>query len=335
MVKIGVIGCGYWGPNLIRNFFQIPTCDLLMAADFIQDRLNHMVSLYPSLKVTTNYNDVINNPEIDAVAIATPVFTHRKLAIEAMKQGKHVFVEKPMASSAEDALAMLELAEKHDLQLMVGHTFEYHPAVLKIKDLIGSGDLGDIYYINSQRLNLGLFQKDINVVWDLAPHDISMILLFLDQEPKYVSAIGASHINPRIEDVATLSMVFNNNIVAYIQASWLCPNKIRKVTIVGSKKMLVYDDIEPNNKIWIFDKGVEAPMHYDNFGDFHYSYRYGDISIPKVDNIEPLKVELLHFIKCIEENIRPNTDGNNGLRVVKILEAAQLSINNEGKPFPT
>ncbi len=334
MVKIGVIGCGYWGPNLIRNFSQISTCDLLIAADLAQERLNHMASLYPSLKVTTNYNDVINNPEIDAVAIATPVFTHRKLAIEAMKEGKHVFVEKPMASSVADALAMLELAEKQNLQLMVGHTFEYNPAVLKIKDLIASGDLGDIYYINSQRLNLGLFQKDINVVWDLAPHDISMILLFLDQEPKYISAIGAPHINPRIQDVATLSMVFNNNIVAYIQTSWLCPNKIRKVTIVGSKKMLVYDDIEPNNKIWIFDKGVEAPMHYDNFGDFQYSYRYGDISIPKVDNIEPLKVELLHFIKCIEENIRPNTDGNNGLRVVKILEASQLSIDNEGKPFP-
>ncbi len=331
MIRVGVIGCGYWGPNLIRNFCQMSDSEMIMAADLDQARLDRMKSLYPTLQTTRDYKDIINSPEVDAVAIATPVSTHKKFAIEAMEQGKHIFVEKPMTSRVADAQAMLDLSKKQGVCLMVGHTFEYHFAVLKMKEIIDSGELGDIYYINSQRMNLGLFQQDINVVWDLAPHDISIILYLLGKEPEYVTTIGTSHINPAIQDVATLTMVFNDNLIAFIQCSWLDPNKVRKMTIVGSKKMLVYDDIEANNKIWLFDRGVEAPFHYDTFAEFQYAYRYGDITIPKLDNHEPLKIQLKHFIECIEQKKVPKTDGRNGLRVVKILAAAQHSIDHGGK----
>ena len=233
MIKIGVIGCGYWGPNLIRNFHQIDRSEMVMAADLDQDRLKYIESLYPSVRTTTDYRDIINNPGIDAIAIATPVNTHKKIAIEAMEQGKHVFVEKPMASSVADAEAMIDLSESNGCCLMVGHTFEYTAAVRKIKEIMDSGELGDIYYISAQRLNLGLFQQDINVVWDLAPHDISIILYLIGKEPEYVTTIGTSHINPRIQDVATLTMVFDANLIAFIQCSWLDPNKVRKTTIVG------------------------------------------------------------------------------------------------------
>ncbi|EFK11618.1 oxidoreductase, NAD-binding domain protein [delta proteobacterium NaphS2] len=331
MYNIGVIGAGYWGPNLIRNFTQLERSNVLMVSDLRPERLGYIKSLYPSVETTTDYEDIINNEEINAVAIATPVFTHKDLAIQAMEQDKHVFVEKPIAASVADTREMIELADKKGLSLMVGHTFEYNPAVIRIKEIIDSGELGEIYYINSQRLNLGLFQQDINVVWDLAPHDISIILYWLGREPKYINTIGASHINPAIQDVATLSMTFDDRLIAFVQCSWLDPNKTRKITVVGSKKMLVYDDIEANNKIWIFDKGVEKPDHYDTFAEFQYSYRYGDISIPRIDSQEPLKLELSDFIASLENGNRPKTDGRNGLRVVKILEAAQHSIDNAGK----
>jgi predicted dehydrogenase len=331
MCNVGVIGAGYWGPNLIRNFQQIGRSNVVMVADLNPERLSYIQSLYPTIETTTDYKDVINNEEIDAVAIAAPVFTHKKFALEAMEQDKHVFVEKPMAASVADAREMIEASERKELCLMVGHTFEYHPAVIKIKEIIDSGELGEIYYINSQRLNLGLFQQDINVVWDLAPHDISMILYWMGKEPKYITTMGASHINPKVQDIATVSMVFDDNLIAFVQCSWLDPNKTRKMTIVGSKKMLVYDDIEANNKVWLFDKGVEKPEHYDTFAEFQYSYRYGDISIPKIANQEPLKMELTDFIDSIGNGKQPKTDGKNGLRVVKILEAAQHSIDYGGK----
>ena len=330
MIRIGVIGCGYWGPNIIRNIVQIPHVEMRKVADLNVERLNHIKCLYPAVKVTTDYREIITDLEIDAVAIATPVHTHKHLTVESFKNGKHVFVEKPMAGSIADAETMVEMAFKKDLQLMVGHTFEYHAAVLKIKEIIDSGLLGDIYYINCQRLNLGLFQKDINVVWDLASHDISVILMLLGREPNHVMSIGSSHINPSVEDVATTTLEFDNNIIGFIQTSWLDPNKVRKMTVVGSKKMLVYDDIQTNEKIWIYDKGVEIPDRYDTFGEFSYAYHYGDIVIPRIENKEPLRSELSHFIDCIENGSRPITDGKNGLRVVKILEAAQRSIEQGG-----
>ena len=259
MIRIGVIGCGHWGPNIIRNFVQMPHVEMRKVADLNFKQLNHIKCLYPTVETTTDYKEIVSDTEIDAVAIATPVNTHMPFAVEALENGKHVFVEKPMAGSIADAETMVQTAVKKELTLMVGHTFEYHAAVLKMKEIIDSGLLGDIYYVNCQRLNLGLFQKDINVVWDLAPHDISVVLMLLGKEPKHVTSIGASHINPSVEDVATTTLEFDNHIIAYIQTSWLDPNKVRKMTVVGSKKMLVYDDIQTNEKIWIYDKGVEIP----------------------------------------------------------------------------
>jgi predicted dehydrogenase len=326
MLNVGVIGCGYWGPNLIRNFSQLTECDVLNIADLNEKRLAHMKALYPGVEITTDYSAIINDPDIDAVAIATPVRSHYKFASEAIAAGKHVFVEKPLTASVEEAESLVALADRYNRKLMVGHTFEYTSAVRKMKEIIDSGELGEIYYINAQRLNLGLFQKDINVVWDLAPHDISIILYLLGREPEAVSTMGASHVNPSVEDVAVLTMHFPGDLIAFIQTSWLDPDKIRKMTVVGSRKMMVYDDVQPSEKIRIYDKGVEIPKHYDSFAEFHYSYKYGDIIIPRIEGTEPLRTQLSHFVDAIRRDIRPLSDGRSGLRVVKILEAAQRSL---------
>ncbi len=328
MFKVGVIGCGYWGPNLIRNFTQLKKSNVIRVADLDETRLAHMKRLYHTIETTKDYREIVNDPEIDIVTIATPVHTHYKLAWEALSADKHVFVEKPIAASVSEAEALIALSEKHQRKLMVGHTFVYTEAVRKMKEIIDSGELGELYYISSQRLNLGLFQQDINVIWDLAPHDISIILYLLDQEPQMVSAIGASHINPAIEDVAVLTLRFSGSLLGFIQTSWLDPDKIRKMTVVGSKKMMVYDDVQPTEKIRIYDKSVEKPIHYDTYTEFHYSYKYGDIVIPKIGGSEPLRTELNHFIECIENDEKPLSDGESGLQVVKILEAAQKSLDN-------
>ncbi len=327
MLKVGVIGCGYWGPNLIRNFVQLNESDVARVADLDSGRLKHMRTLYPGVQTTSDYRDIISDPEIDIVAVATPVQTHFNFGKEALLAGKHVFIEKPIAASVREVEELIDLAQKKNRKLMVGHTFEYTGAVRKMKEIIDSGELGEIYYINSQRLNLGLFQQDINVLWDLAPHDISIILYLLGCEPESVSAIGSSHINPAIEDVAILTMRFPNNLIAFVQASWLDPDKVRKMTVVGSKKMMVYDDVQPSEKIRVYDKGVELPQHYDTFAEFHYSYKYGDIIIPKIEGGEPIRTELEHFLDCINNDKTPASDGVSGLRVIKILEAAHNSIS--------
>lgn len=332
MLKVGVIGCGYWGPNLIRNFTQLSRSDVVRVADLEKARLEYIKGLYPNVETTMDYKDIIQDPEIDVVAVATPVHTHYQFASEALCEKKHVFVEKPMASSAKQAENLIDLAEKYQRKLMVGHTFIYTSAVRKMKEIIDSGELGKIYYINSQRLNLGLFQQDINVIWDLAPHDISIILYILDLKPQAVSAVGTSHINAAIEDVAVLTLRFSNGLVAFIQTSWLDPDKIRRMTVVGSKKMMVFDDVQPTEKIRIYDKGVEVPKHYDTYAEFHYSYKYGDIVIPKIDGGEPLRTELDHFIDCIKNDQTPLSCGRDGLHVVQILEAAEESLKNENKP---
>ena len=332
MLRVGVIGCGYWGPNLIRNFTQLSRSEVVRVADLDEARLKYIKELYPLTETTTDYRDIISDPEIDLVAVATPVHTHHKFASEALSEKKHVFVEKPIASSSKDAENLIHLAEQYQRKLMVGHTFIYTAAVRKMKEIIDSGELGEIYYINSQRLNLGLFQQDINVIWDLAPHDISIVLYLLDHKPQEVSAIGTSHINMAIEDVAVLTMKFANGLIAFIQTSWLDPDKIRKMTVVGSKKMMVFDDVQPTEKIRIYDKGVELPQNYDTFAEFHYSYKYGDIVIPKIDGGEPLRAELAHFIDCIENDETPLSCGRDGLHVVQILEAAEESLKNENKP---
>jgi predicted dehydrogenase len=288
-INVAVIGCGYWGPNHIRNFSQISTCNMSVCCDLEEDKLDRIRGLYPSVTPTQNLTDILDNPKIDAVVIATPVFTHFDLGKECLMHGKHVLIEKPIASSSSECLELIRLAEQHGKVLMVGHTFEYTAAVNKIREIINSGELGEIFYITTTRVNLGLFQPDINVIWDLAPHDISIILYILDLEPNWVNAQGKAHYRNEIEDVASLTLNFPNGVIAFIHNSWLDPNKIRRTTIVGSKKMLVYDDIDPQEKIKIYDKGVDAPPYYDTFGEFHFSYRYGDIYSPRIEDYEPLR----------------------------------------------
>lgn len=334
VLNIGVVGCGYWGPNLIRNFNQNLSCTMRVACDLDQKRLDHMKGLYPHIEITRDYKQLVKNQDIDAIAIATPVYTHFSLAMKAMENGKHVLIEKPMASSTKECIKLIQYAKQHKKVLMVGHTFEYTAAVNKAREIIQSGELGDILYISSTRVNLGLFQKDINVIWDLAPHDISIIIYLLGKPPLSVGAHGRYHYRKGIEDVATITLNFKDGAIAFIHNSWLDPNKIRLTNIVGTKKMLVYDDISPNEKIKIYDKGVEIPPHYDTFADFQFSYRYGDILIPKLQEYEPLRQECSHFLECIREQQIPRTDGANGLRVVSVLEAANESIRNGGGMIP-
>jgi predicted dehydrogenase len=290
-----------------------------------------MKTLYPGILTTSDVNQVFNNPEIDAVGIATPVFSHYELAKQALFHDKHVFVEKPLCHSSEACLDLIRLAEEKGEILMVGHTFEYTAAVNKIKEIVDSGELGEILYVSSVRLNLGLFQPDINVVWDLAPHDISIITYVLGEHPISVNSQGKGHYRNDIEDVATVTLNFSNGAIAFIHTSWLDPNKVRRTTIVGGKKMLVYNDTDPQEKIKIYDKGVTAPPYYDTFGEFAFSYRYGDIYSPRIEDHEPLREECSHFIECIEKNTPPRSDGYSGLRVVSVLEAASESLKSDGK----
>ena len=256
MLTIGVVGCGYWGPNLIRNFMNLHGADVKVCADISETRLQHMKGLYPSIDVTSDYREVVDNPGIDAVVVSTPVSSHFEVAKAALDAGKHVFVEKPLTRTVEEGMTLVRLAEERKQTLMVGHTFVFTAAVNKIKELIDSGELGDIYYISTSRVNLGIFQEDINVVWDLAPHDISIMNFVLNSKPESVTAIGHSYIRPDIEDVAFVTMRYPGNKLANIHVSWLNPSKIRKTTVVGSKKMLIYDDVSSLEKIRIYDKGV-------------------------------------------------------------------------------
>lgn len=331
MLRVGVVGCGYWGPNLIRNFSNLKSAKVIACSDLSEDRLNHMRLLYPAIRTTTSYRDLISDSGIDAMVIATPVSSHYPIAREALEAGKHVFVEKPLAQSVTEGLALVDLAREKARILMVGHTFVFTAAVNKIKDLIWSKELGDIYYIASSRVNLGIFQDDINVVWDLAPHDISIMNYILNSRPVSVSAIGQSYIRPGIEDVAFLLLRYPQSTIANIHVSWLNPNKIRSTTVVGSKKMLVYDDISSLEKIRIYDKGVTVTPHYDTFGEFQLSYRYGDISIPRLDDAEPLKIECQHFVDCIEKGATPRSGGKHGYEVLLALDAADRSMREHGK----
>lgn len=330
-MKLAVIGCGYWGPNLVRNFLQSNKVKELICCDVDPKRLARMKNLYPSVSTTENFRELMDMEGLDGVAIATPVRFHHPIAKEFLLRGKHVYVEKPFTHSYETAQELVELAEEKNLKLMVGHTFEYTAAVNKIKDVVESGELGKILYISCIRVNLGLFQQDINVVWDLAPHDISTIIYIMDEMPVSVNCQGRAHFRSGIEDVATTVMNFKNGLIAFIHNSWLDPNKIRKTTIVGSRKMLVYDDIEPQEKIKIYDKGVEVPPYYDTFAEFQLAYRYGDIYSPRIEDYEPLKKLSQHFIDCIQDGKTPHTDGRNGLRVVSVLEAAAKSLKQAGK----
>jgi len=329
-IAVAVVGCGYWGPNLIRNFNALPECMVRYVCDKDEKRLAHMKQLYPSVEPTKDFEKIVGDKEVDAVVVATPVHLHYEMAKKALQAGKHTFVEKPMTQTSAQANELVQIAAKKKLTLMVGHTFIYSAPVRRIKEIVKSGDIGEIQYISSRRLNLGLFQKDINVAWDLAPHDISIILYFLGKPPISVNCQGKAHINKDIEDVTNMSLDFENGGFATIHSSWLDPNKIREMIIVGSKRMIVYDDNEPLEKIKIYDKRVEAPPHYDTFAEFQYSYHYGDMIAPYIKQTEPLKVETQHFLDCIKTGKKPESNGLEGLRVIQILEASSRSLKNGG-----
>jgi predicted dehydrogenase len=330
-IKVGIIGCGYWGPNLIRNFNENYQTDLRYACDLDDQRLERIKVRYPAVTVTKNYKDLLTDKDVHVVAIATPVYTHYRFAKEALEAGKHLLIEKPMTSNSKEAGTLVNLAEKKNLLIFVDHTFIYTGAVKKMKEVISSQNLGDIYYFDSVRVNLGLFQPDINVVWDLAPHDISIMDYLIPGKPKSVVAIGGSHTGNNIEDIAYVTVVYSSELMAHFHINWMSPVKIRRIIIGGSKKMIVFDDLDPSEKIKIYDKGIllaktDKKVFYQNI----IQYRIGDMYAPKIDQTEALKGLIDHLADCIKKKKKPITDGESGLRVVRILEAADKSIKKGG-----
>ncbi|WP_199306874.1 Gfo/Idh/MocA family protein [Anabaena sphaerica] len=330
-IKIGVIGYGYWGPNLVRSFAEIPGSEVIAVSDFKLDRLAKVRSRYPTIKLTTNSQDLLKDPRIDAIAIATPVSTHYDLALAALQAGKHVLVEKPMTVSSQQAMRLIDEAQKRNLVLMVDHTFVYTGAVRKMQELVTTKVLGDVYYYDSVRVNLGLFQHDVNVIWDLAVHDLSIMDYVLPSKPYAVSATGMSHVLNEPENIAYLTLFFENNLIAHIHVNWLAPVKVRRTLLGGSQKMVCYDDLEPSEKIKVYDKGITVNNSSENVYQMLVGYRTGDMWSPKLDMTEALKTEVLHFLHCIQSGNRPITDGEAGLRVVRILEATTQSIKQQGR----
>ncbi|MEE8409375.1 MAG: Gfo/Idh/MocA family oxidoreductase [Myxococcota bacterium] len=330
MPRIAVVGAGYWGPNLIRNFFSHKTCTELWVCDKNADQLAKIRSRFPDLTFTESFDDVLGS-DVDGVVIATPVGTHHRLAMKALEAGKHVFVEKPMAASVAQAREMLETAVDKGKTLMVGHTFEFSPPVIKIKELIDSGEIGRVYFVTSMRVNLGLHQKDVSVIWDLAPHDFSILFYWLGERPSSVSTTGRAFVQKGIPDVAFISCEFPSGTIAHLEVSWLAPSKLRRTTVVGDKKMVVYDDTEAIEKVKVFDRGVDY-KDPETFGEFQLSYRSGDILSPKLAGTEPLAAETGEFLAAIDGGPKPRADGESGLRVVTALAAAQQSLERGGVP---
>jgi predicted dehydrogenase len=331
MVRIGLIGCGYWGPKLARNFNSLPDARLKWVADQRTDRLEHISRLYPDVRATTDYRELLGS-DVEGVVIATPVSTHFQLGAEALRAGKHVLIEKPLAATPEQAWELVRLADLHKRQLMVGHTFEYNPAVEAMRGIVQSGELGRIYYLNAARVNLGLFQKDINVIWDLAPHDISILNYVLNSSPVSVSARGGVYVQRErgIHDVAYLTLRYPDEVMAEVRVSWLDPVKTRQYTVVGSQKMLVYDDIA-HAKIVIYDKGVDVPPYSDTPEQFQLSYRHGAEYAYPVHWREPLNLECADFVNSIRTGTTPKSNGRVGARVVEVLARAQVSLDNNGR----
>ncbi|MBI4786367.1 MAG: Gfo/Idh/MocA family oxidoreductase [Chloroflexi bacterium] len=326
--RVGLIGYGYWGPNLARNFHQLPQANLVAIADLDAKRLEEPARLYHA-RTYTDYRELLADLTLDAIAISTPARTHFEIASAALEHGKHVLVEKPLAVSSDEARQLIALAERKGRVLMTGHTFEHNPAVWKMRELVQQRAIGDVYYIYANRVNLGRVQRDINALWSIAPHDISILLYVLGAMPLDVSARGATYISEKVEDVVFVTLTFPNKILAHVHASWLDPSKTRQMTIVGSEKMIVYDDVDAEAKLRIYDKGVYK--HGSAFGESQLKIHSGDIYIPKIDMSEPLRNECAHFIECVRDNKCPRTDGENGLRVVRVLEAAQASLACQGK----
>ena len=329
-VRVGAVGCGYWGPNVIRNLDALPDFELCCLCDANPERLRPVAARYPSARATTRVDDLLDDPAIDAVYLATPVSTHYALARRALEGGKHVLIEKPLATHIDQAEELADLAAARGLTLMVGHTFVFSPPVRKIKQLIDGGLIGPIYYVETTRVNLGLFQKDVSVLWDLAPHDLSILMYWLGEVPLQVSARGRSYLGEALEDVAFLTLEFPSGILAQLQISWLAPSKLRRTSIVGRQKMIVYDDLEPVEKVKIFDRGVDRQPA--SFGEFQLTYRSGDILSPRLDTTEPLYIECAHFLECIQTGRVPDTSPRSGVDVVRVIQAAERSLRLGGAP---
>lgn len=330
-LKIGAIGCGYWGPNLIRNFIEIPGTEVIAVADLLPEQLDYVQTRYPQIQVATQDYHELFELGLDAMVIATPPQSHFSIARDCLNNGLHTLVEKPFTLNSTDANELVELAKRQDLVLMVGHTFEFNPAVHALKGMIQSGELGQIFYVDTVRASLGLFQTELNVVWDLAPHDISILRYILEADPLNICLQAGTCVQDGIEDIAYATLNFPNDILAHIRMSWLDPAKTRRITVVGSQKMVIYDDVENLEKIRVYDKGVKAIRRTDTFGEFQFAYHYGDVVIPYIRSEEPLRLECLHFVECIREGTTPQTDGYSGLKIVQIIEAAQESLKHGGR----
>ncbi len=332
MVKFGVIGYGYWGPNVVRNLDRLEEADVVAVCDKSPAARRKVAKAYPDVRVTDDAAELMSSTEIDAIAVVTPVWTHYELAKAALQNGKHVFVEKPFTSNAAQAEELIELAARKNLKIMVDHTFLFTGAVQKIKQLLQEGALGKLYYYDSMRVNLGLFQHDVNVVWDLAPHDLSIINYLIQQTPEAISATGQTHLNGH-EDVAFLTLYFPDKVIAHINVNWLSPVKVRTTLIGGEKKMLVWNDLEVDEKIKIYDKGVNIKSR-EGLYNLLVHYRSGDMWSPQIEQVEALTREMAYFVECIVKDKQPMNDGEAGLRVVRMLEAANASIRKRGELVP-
>jgi predicted dehydrogenase len=330
MIRVGVLGYGYWGPNLVRNFSEAPNTTVTAISDMRLERLSLVERRYPGVQTFVDVEKFLRNPGMDAVAVATPVSTHFDLAMEALRAGKHVLLEKPMTTTSEQSLALIQEAERRGLVLMVDHTFVYTGAVRKIRDLISSGKIGEPYYYDSARVNLGLFQHDVDVIWDLAVHDLSIMDYLLNNQPVAITATGMSHVAGGPENIAYITAFFEKNLIAHINVNWLSPVKIRRTLIGGSKQMIVYDDMEPSEKVKVYDKGITVTNGPESVYKILIGYRTGDMYAPQLDMNEALRVEAQHFGDCIEGGKQPLTDGYAGLRVVQMLEAATRSMKKQG-----
>ncbi|HVT30424.1 MAG TPA: Gfo/Idh/MocA family oxidoreductase [Lacipirellulaceae bacterium] len=332
MIRVAVAGAGYWGPNLIRNFVASPDTQLVAVCDRDEQRLSKALAAYPNVQGLRQFDDLVARTDIDAVAIATPVATHAPMAIAALESGKHVLVEKPLAASIHDAERVTEIADRTGRVLMVDHTFVYSSPVQKIKQLIDSGEIGDLYFIDSVRINLGMFQHDVNVVWDLAPHDLSILDYLLGRLPKSISAFGTSHADGRreIEDVAYMNLDYGNGLLASLHVNWLSPVKVRHFIIGGSRRSVVYNDLEPVERVKVYDRGISINGDTEARRGVLVDYRTGDVWSPHIPHVEPLARLVSHFAECIRDGKQPITSGQAGLRIVKVLEAAQRSIKAQG-----
>lgn len=341
-IRIAVIGAGYWGPNLIRVFSNLSRADLVAVCDLDEKKLSSLKSSYPNTRFTTDSDQIFDDASVDAVVLALPVSSHHAFASRALESGKHCFVEKPLATTTAECQELVSLAAERDRKLMVGHVFEYNAAVRLVKDEIDSGNVGQIFNIFSQRLNLGQVRSDVDVIWNLAPHDLSIALYWMGgQLPTWVSAQGFSFLQEGVSDIGSITMQFPDGAVAQVMVSWLSPDKIRQVYVTGSEKMIIYDDVSPDAKVKIYDKGVDIERSnlkswsaHTGFGEFQMRLRSGDVHVPRVDSVEPLRTECEHFIDCIVNDQTPISDGESGLRVARLLELAEISIKKNGERIP-